>query len=262
MQTSTPEFHVINNYKQAWRLLKGAKGPMWVTLSVWIAIFLLVIGLVLITGFFYVPRSEVLEKTIRQFVLSFTIILLTAPLFTGLSMIAVKRARGEPIYYKTGFQYFNQWITLSGAFILIFLICGAFAGLFNWFIDWSILPFLPEKFILSIFSFLIFMVLNSLFFTLIYTFFLFSPLLIADRKLPILKAIKYSISSVKPHWLSIFSLLAIFYGLNFINILLAQIPYVGLICYIIVSIWLLPLAFLNIGVAYHQLIDNKEKTYA
>ncbi len=260
----TPEFQIKNNLVQAWLLLKGSKGPMWVALLAWIFISVAILSIAWLTHLVPYPTSTQTTNPLWGILLSLIIVIITTPLFAGMNMIAIKRARGETIHIKTGFQYFNKWIPVGLAFIIIFVVSAALTTLLNLLIDFVIIPILPEKLVNSIVPTLFLMLLSSLFFTLIYTFFIFTVPLITDRQFTLFKALQQSVSTVKTHWLALFGLMAIFYGLSMVNMLIAQIPYVGLICYIIISIWLIPFIFLNIGLAYHQLVDIlfKRKNYA
>lgn len=232
------------NLIHAWRLTKGSKTALWTASFAWVAIAAVILLFAWLMRLFIPPAIALHPLTLLS--LTWIIIAVTAPLFAGMNMIAIKRARGESVLLRTGFQYFHQWLPLAGAFILIALISAAFILAFTLVLNY--LVWVPGLILTSI---------SVLLFNLIYALLIFVIPLISDQHLPVFKALNQSLSIAKAHWLKLFALLMIFYVLNLLSLLACEIPYAGLICYIIISIWLIPFIFMNIGVAYHQLVDKK-----
>ncbi len=229
---------ISHNLFQAWRLLKGSQLILWLGALAWVGIT----ALILILGW-------LLNLPLGSIPLTWLTLIITAPLFAGLNMVAIKHVRGEPISIKTGFSYFNQWISLAGAFLLICILSTLVIFLSNMILNISSLHYFVPSFLLASVSTVIF---NAA-----YAFLIFTIPLITDLKMPIIKALAVSIQTTQKHWLKILSLLLIFYALNLISLFSCEIPFVGIICYIIISFWLIPFIFLSIGLAYHQLVDRE-----
>lgn len=250
---------VRENLAQAWRLLKGSKAPLWSTSLGWIA----VAGAILLFAWFvsFLLPTRIAFNPLTLLSLTWVILLITAPLFAGVNMVAIKRARGEPVTLRTGFQYFDQWLPLAGAFLLISLIIAALIFIFSAFLNFAVFRFLNPEVLNRGGPTLILSLSTSLLFNLISALVIFVIPLVADRKLPVFQALTLSLQISKKNWIELFKLLILFYGLNLLTLLICEVPYIGLFCYIVINIWLFPFIFLNIGIAYHKLVD-RELDYA
>ncbi len=235
--------HITTNLCAAWHLVKGGQWAMWLTLIVWIFSS----ALILCLGWLGLKNLPHMTYTTSSFILTLLIIILTAPLFAGMNMTAIKRARGESIPVTDGLSYFRQWAPLGIGFLCIVLITAVITSLFDILISFFFSQTLPAAIIAAVFS--------SLIFTLIYTFLAFTLPLIADKGFSPWRALAQSFLLVRKNWLPLFGLMVIFYLLDLINLLIAQIPYAGIFFYIIISLWLIPFIFFNIAVAYRQLVD-------
>jgi hypothetical protein len=257
--TVTNHLNITNNLIQAWRLVKGAKLSFWTASLAWVGMAAVILGAA--WGISLLTPPAIAFNHFTLLALTWIIIMLTAPLFAGMNMVAIKRVRNEPVNIRTGFQYFNQWLPLAFAFLVISLITTIIVALVTLTIDFGILPLFTDQtrnhwlLLISVTLF------STLIFNFTYALLIFIIPLIADRKIAVLQALKTSVQTAKTHWLKLFNLLIIFYALNFLALLACEIPFIGLICYIVINIWLIPFIFLNIGVAYHQLID-REKSHA
>ncbi len=249
--------HVIGNLWQAWRLIKGSKISFWTVSLAWIAMAAIVVLIGWRISLLLPPKFMAHPLTLVSS--SWIIIMLTAPLFAGMSMVAIKRVRGETVSAKTGFQYFRQWPSLALGFLIISIICALVIFLFNTLLDQVILPMLSPALLQNWLPGMLLTFLGTIIFNVTYALLIFIIPLIADRQLPAFSALLHSVRIALRHWLKLFVLLIIFYLLNLITLSLCEIPFVGLICYIVINIWLIPFIFLSMGIAYHQLIDRDNR---
>lgn len=247
--------NIPENLTQAWRLLKGSKAPLWSTSLGWISIA----GAILLLAWFisFLLPPAVAFHPITLLSLTWVILLITSPLFAGINMIAIKRARGEPVTWRTGFQYFDLWLPLAGAFLAILLIITALILLFSFILNFAVFRFLSPEILNQWIPTVLLSIGTSILFNLISALVIFVIPLVADRKLPVFKALQLSSQIAKAHWVELFKLLILFYGLNLLTLLICEVPYIGLFCYIVINIWLFPFIFLNIGIAYHELVDRE-----
>ena len=241
------QINIITNLKTAWQYAKGTQWAMWLTLVVWI----LISALILFLGWFGLRYFPQISYTTSSFIVTLFIIVFTAPLFAGMNMAAIRRVRGETLPLTAGLQYFRQWAPLGIGFLCIVLITALMTSLFEILVSLIVVHAISATIIAAVFS--------SLIFTLVYTFLAFTLPFIADKSMSPWRAILQSFLVVRTTWLPLFGLMVIFYLLDLINLLIAQIPYAGVFIYIIISLWLIPFIFLNIAVAYHQLVNKTEK---
>ncbi len=239
--------NITTNLIQAGRLLKGTKLSFWTTSLAWVGMAAVILGVGWVISLVIPEAIAFNHFTLLAF--TWIVIMLTAPLFAGMNMVAIKRVRNEPVNIRTGFQYFNQWLPLALAFLVISLITATIIALVTLLTDQA------RNHWLLIIAMTLF---STLIFNLTYALLIFIIPLIADRKIAVFQALKISVQTAKTHWIKLFNLLIIFYALNFLALLLCEIPFIGLICYIVINIWLIPFIFLNIGVVYHQLIDREK----
>lgn len=257
--TVKDSLNITTNLIQAGRLLKGTKLSFWTTSLAWVAMAAVILGVAWVISLVTPPAIAFNHFTLLA--VTWIVIMLTAPLFAGMNMVAIKRVRNEPVNIRTGFQYFNQWLPLALAFLVISLITATIIALVTFAVNFGILPLLTDQ-ARNHWLLIIAVTLSStLIFNLTYALLIFIIPLIADRKMAVFQALKISVQTAKTHWLKLFNLLIIFYALNLLALLICEIPFIGLICYIVINIWLIPFIFLNIGAAYHQLID-RENSYA
>jgi|GEM_PF-3312289 len=243
---------ITDNLVRAWQSVKGSKWPIWAASLAWIGSAGIILLIAWVISFFIPPAIAFHPITILS--LTWVIIMITAPLFAGMNMIAIKHVRGEPISIRTGFQYFHRWGSLAGAFAVISVLSAALILIFSLFLNVIVLPFVSPNILNHWIMTALFACISVVLFNLAYALLMFVVPLIADRRLSIRQSLQQSLPITKTHWLPLFTLLILFYGLNLLSLLICEIPFIGLICYIVINIWLLPFIFLNIGVAYNQLL--------
>lgn len=263
MSTAKPlakhSLKIKNNLKLAWRLLKGTKLPVWVTCLGWLVMTLGILGVAWVIKL-VAPWTNSLPR-VSLMVLTWVIIMLTAPLFAGMHMIAIKRARNESVNVFSGFQYFRQWLPLALGFLIIAFISFILIGVITLGISFGLAQLFHSQEHPPILLALITALTSAIIINLAYALMIFLIPLIADQRRGVFYALKTSAATARKNWIKLFDLLLIFYGINFVTLLICEIPFVGFICYVIINIWLIPFIFLNIGIAYHQLID-RETNYA
>ncbi len=239
---------ISSNLIQTIRLLKV--GKFWGAMLAWMGVMYGLCLLIALMIRFILPNVAA-SHSILFFTLTLLLIL-TAPLFAGMNMAAIKCVRHEAIPTATVFQYFPQWLPLAFS-LLIFIIINFIINFILNQVIFSVIPFWLPDFLINV------LVFNGIFSLLIFVF----PL-IADKKLSLWAAFRTSVKFAKQNWWKLFILFTLFYTINLINViflLTSQIPFLGIICYITINIVLIPFIFLNIGIAYHQLFD-RDPTYA
>jgi hypothetical protein len=245
------------NLHQAWQLVKGSKGAFWLpALTIFLASGA-ILGIAWATHWTPYPTSSISHgNIIKEIVLLIVAFALTAPLYAGILMTAIKRARGEVISLKTGFQYYPQWLPILATGVMMAAISGGLTIFVNLVFSFVIIPLLPTAWVQQSFFILFLMLLSLLFFTIANVFLMFTLPLVVDRKLFPWTALKQSIDIVKPQSWKLVALFLIFYLIFIIKAFIAHLPYIGFIIDTVIIIWLLPFIFLNIGVAYHHLVDR------
>ena len=179
---------ITNNLIQAWRLLRGTKLALWTTSLAWIGMAAVILGVA--WGISLLMPPAIASNHFTLLALTWIMIMLTAPLFAGMNMVAIKRVRNEPVNIRTGFQYFNQWLPLAFAFLVISLITTIIVALVTLTIDFGILPLFTDQtrnhwlLLISVTLF------STLIFNLTYALLIFIIPLIADRKIAVFQALK------------------------------------------------------------------------
>lgn len=223
-------------FKEAWQLVRGSKFTYFVTYVVFIItnviIYLIATSLTKASG--HIWLGNVLDFLLAA--------LFLAPLFTGLSMIGVQRARGLPICWRSGLNYYHMIPRLFLAFAVSVVILWVMLMVFN-FLGILLLFMLHFAFKLQlnltvtfitsfIFSFIVFAIYES--------FTLFNFILVVDKKVNPLLAWWYSCKMTAPHYGKIF--LAFIY-LSLFNILGFCLLGIGLL-------WTLPWSYLVFAKMY------------
>jgi hypothetical protein len=202
--------------KEAWRLTKGFKGMAWASM--------IVVGLITgvasaILGFATVSPSEyqMAGDFVMQYVTSawqgLVLLPLSAPLQAGVLMLAVRRIQGHDTEFGSVFSYFPKMLPLTLAGVIVALI--TYAGL--------ALLIIPGIFLS--------------------TCLMFVQILVVDRNIGPIEAVKLSLSVVKGRFWHVF-------GTMFVAgcfVLLSVLPLgIGLI-------WSLPWMYLVMAVMYRSL---------
>lgn len=250
-QPTNTAFTISGTLNEAWSLVKGSKGSIW---CVTLVIAIVASCLQLITHYLLGIDTKAGASLSTQILLPIVINLLIAPFYAGALMIAIKRARHETVTVGTGFQYFTHYVNVAITMVIVAFIASIPALVIN-------APgMMPEpgatKGLLSI--------LGGLLSTLVYTFFLLSVPLVADKNHSPKQALSQSIKLISPHWFKVFALLLI----SYLFILIIAIPFLigmlllhnivilfGAIILLIGVVWLVPFLFLITGNIYHHLVD-------
>ena len=199
---------------QSWKLLKGCKWPLWLIVASGLLLPCLFAGIV---GP-HVFQSQEFSLSKSTFLLINTII--TAPLATGALLIGIKKARGESISYRAGFLYFNHWVSLAIAGVIVFLVYQVV----------SVLGLSFENHLAASLAGIVSYFLMP--------FFILAQPLIVDKKLKIFPAIQKSIYLGGKNWLKI---IILFFSVSFASLLCLIL---GFIAVRIIQIPVLYLVFL------------------
>jgi len=261
-------FSVRDVISSAWKNIKGTKWPIW---GVLLVLFLIVLGLGLITGLitglfgFSILKGgahggHVVAYFLIMIIFEVVTIFLTVPLTAGAQMIALKKARGETVSASTGFGYWGKWFPLG--LTIIYFSIGAF-------LVYLIFSFLAGLSMVMNAHWLgaILGILGVIAVILFYTFFLFNLLFVADKQKGPFGALLCSAKAVAPHWFRVL-LLWIYI---FIVLIVGLLPlFLGLICpaiwvkvlgaviSIVLFVWVVPYLHLILATAYNKLSSNVE----
>lgn len=203
------KLRITEIFSSAWQQLNGAKGPTWlITLVALIPLLLTQIALLNAGIAFYHETppliwTELVMPIISNFILGI--------FMAGMIMPAIRRARGETIDLKTGFQYFRR----APQMMTLMLITGSLSSLLMYGSTLVNLSHGLQALDLSIWRGSAF-VLSLLVFLLCYI----AVALIADAKLTAFEAIFVSIKKTAPELHKIILLVVLY----FICFLLATAP--------------------------------------
>ena len=247
--------------KQSWKSLKGSKWAIWIYLIpsyIVMRIPSLLIKPKHLVGNFFI--TTITHAVVLHFIYMLIAIAIAAPLVTTAVLTAVKRARGQTVYYNDGYSYFDRWFSIALASCIIYLLYPITA----------MLGIATANHVILLSAVLMFFVLHPL-------FLLVLPL-IADKKLGVFSAFRESIRLVLNNWFKIFLLLLtasfifiVCYGLIVIfsvivDVVLAAFFHtislnhmMNLLSFslrILLMVWFIPYYFMIIGRVYHQLVDN------
>lgn len=249
------ELQVIATLNQAWKHIKGAKLAIWLVVICMILISTLLN--LLVYSLFGIDEMHT-PYWIRFILMPILSNVLVAPFYAGAVMTAIQHIRGEKTVPASGFFYFKYYLPLAIALIIITFIASIGMMIIN-------IPTVAASFGKNI-SWL--EGLAALYSTIIYTFFILTIPLIADKNKQPFKAMRASFNLVKPHWLKVFAIILISYfvillftvplflGISFMKTLAIII---GGIILIGAAIWLIPWIFMIQGMIYHLLVDVKKK---
>ncbi|MCB1827243.1 MAG: hypothetical protein KDH94_02375, partial [Coxiellaceae bacterium] len=121
------EITISGVYKNAWSRLHGAKGSIWS-----IAALMLLISLTIdwSVGFIRV------DSITTHFWLAYVVIpavtaAIIAPFYAGSFMVAILRARNEPINLRTGFQYKPYYLKVAVTWVIVTLLSELMLTIIN-----------------------------------------------------------------------------------------------------------------------------------
>jgi hypothetical protein len=205
------EFTISEVMNEAWGLVDGFKGTFW---AVAIVVGVVLFALQLVWG--EVVSPWLLGPDPPELVVSFLSSLvesLMAPLFVGLTALAVRRASGLPVSFPIGFVYLNRASLMIGAALLTTLL--TYAGL-------------------------VLLILPGLYLSVAYT--MTMPLLAFHDMRP-WAAMETSRKAITHKWFSVFGLLLVSGAITAVSAMAFLIP----------LIWTIPWMVLVVGVLYRRM---------
>jgi hypothetical protein len=125
MENLNKPFPIGNIMTKAWNSSFDAKGAVWAPAIITIVISFIISFIItaIFTGTIGytgdLNTQHPLNAFIIQLVNAFLIAIILAPFITGMLMVAIKRARGEPVNAASGFQYISHWLKLATINIII-----------------------------------------------------------------------------------------------------------------------------------------------
>ena len=216
MHISKYDFDVMKVIKEGFRRIEGVKQPFVLAFLIYIAVA--IVTQTVLNLFF--PSSAENPNLVNSQIISILSYPVLIPLMTGIMMMAVKYARGEPVEPKSIFDYY----AITGKLALAgLLIC-----------------------IMTVIGFLL-LILPGIYLSVAYVFTL--PL-IADKGLGVWDAMELSRKTVTKQWWKIAGVMGILSILSFLGFLALGI---GLI-------WAIPLFFVTLyGLLYPMIFDEVER---
>lgn len=238
---------------EAWEATSSAWGPLWAIIIV--MCIAVIIVLLLISLIFKVP-VDIQEQAIlyRSLIMPIILAIVAGPFYGGAIMVAIKRARNEPVRGKTGFQYFHKtWQTMLTlgiieflANITIYIIRTASADMT------TPHPYMAWWYLLA--------AVVTIF---VYVFSILAIPFVVDKNFSPLHALYRSYKTIRPCWFRTLVLLIALY----LFYVIASIPLIigamihpiaqifGFIVLAVALIWLVPYTYLVLGYLYHKLVD-------
>jgi len=246
------DISVIAVFSNAWKLVKGSKGPIW---NVAILILLIAATLEWASNRMIDINLQHTHYFIRYITLPILTNILIAPFYAGAIMVAIHHTRGETINIKSGFQYFHRLIPILITVVIIGLVSSLLTMIINIpQIAYSLGKALPY-----------FDLIALIFKLFVYSIFVLSVPMVIDKNYSPGEALATSVLIVKPHCLRVFAIfftayLCLFIILTptFLGLILNNdtLMIIGSVINVFLLIWLLPFAFLLIGDIYHRLVAD------
>lgn len=112
-------------FKEAWRLKNGFKGTAWAALLV---VGLItggasaLLGVVTVSPNDYAASGDMLNQYLTSAWQGLVLLPLSAPLYAGIAMLSLRRARGQDASFNSVFGYFTKMLPLVAAGLLTSLI--------------------------------------------------------------------------------------------------------------------------------------------
>jgi len=210
------DFDIIEIIKAGFVHIEGVKAQFVIAFAIYIAVALvlqMMLGLVFPQG--TTEEPNLLNQQIVG-ILSYPILM---PIIAGIVMMAIENSRGEPIDFKSVFNYYHLTgkLALAGILIYIFTVVG------------FILLILPAIYVSVAYAFTV-------------------PLLI-DKNMEVWEAMEHSRKTVTRHWFKVAGLM----GLLTVIMAISIIPLgIGLI-------WSVPLMFVTLyGLAYPVIFNLED----
>ncbi len=260
------KINILATVKEAWQLISGTKQQfcLGAVLAGLVAMVIVLLRLAFNDHYAWFFSHHALLQYIDNMFWQLFLFFMVAPFFTGLYMLAIRRARGEKNLAGVALNYFKNWrttgvITVIRHFLvsLVWLLFSAvifLLSLHGYVASDTTLIKLLNPLVITLTGLAVFAVL------LVMEFFIFARPLVVERRLSLLGAIRASFAYVKQHWVSLLLLQLIKAGLGFgfvallmIKLTLANSIMVALL--LLSGFWLLPFYFLLSGVAYRQVVD-------
>lgn len=253
-QITKKNIHMTGTISESFSSLKGIKGYLWI----------LIILMIAITALLNFISHDILKIDIKNPPFYFAYIVLPiitniiiAPFYAGAIMVCVKHLRQEVINIKTGFSYFHLYFQLGLAMAIIGFLGSLFIVIMN--IPALVTVLGQHKLWLD--------VVGGIYSLLIYTFFILTIPLIADKKYRPLQAMMESIKRVSHHWIKVLIIIILTYLIIvlctiplLIGVMLAHFYLVilGGVVLAILLIWVLPFLFMIQSMIYYKLTENQE----
>ena len=227
--------------KNAWHQVKGAKGailfPLLINLLIIIGVILIVSLIAIRTGVLSTPTYSYIPLIITIIILiaTMTLFLLT-PLFAGMEMTALKRARNQTIGAGSAFHYWHHCFALWFSMLVLVVSCTLTFFLYSHFLS-----------------------------LLVYLFFQFNLLSVSDKKKGGFAALIYSAELIVPHWgnvliptLVVYLMITLSLLPGFLTVIscsLALVQLSGVVVSLLFCVWVIPYATLIKANIFHQLSD-------
>ncbi len=234
----------------AWTEVPGSKWPVWITFLVLIILsFVTQVIVEILLGI----NPKYPPDYYQYLVLPIAIAVVVAPLYAGATMVGIKRARGEKVQTKTGFQCIRH----TGPLMLVTLIIAFGANVLIYILHINqVIQLIPNHLTLAAF-------VGQTGWIIVYILTLLAIPLVIDKGNDPWTAIQQSIRIIGKNLIRVGVVILLVYLLNlaaFVPLYLGSMlhPYAkffGLVIMVGAMIWLVPYMFLIIGVIYRELAE-------
>jgi len=210
------DFDIIEMIKAGWERMDGVKGQLFAAFAIYVVVAI-VVHLLLALVF---PQGTNIEPNyLNQQIVGILSYPVLMPMMAGIIMMAIHHGRGEPIDFKSIFNYYHLTGKLALAGILIY--------------------------IMTMIGFVL-LILPAIYLSVSYAFTL--PLIV-DKNMDVWAAMEHSRKTVTKHWFKVAGLMG----------LLSIIMFIGAIPLGIGLIWTVPLMFITMyGLAYPVMFEGDE----
>ncbi|MCH9643553.1 MAG: hypothetical protein K0U23_01670 [Gammaproteobacteria bacterium] len=255
---------IHDTLKRSWDLVEGSKKPLWmpiIIVALLNIVILILLGLLMIV-FFHKGHSyaAALANPILQaslnIITSIVLSVLLAPIIAGILITALKRCRGEVVQTNSAFGFKEHWLQTAAA-LGLFLILNIFTEMICSHIAVTVIESTHNA---ALFWTII--LSGNIISVLLYSFLLFSLIIIVEQNKKAISALIASAKLVSSHWLSTTMLYIIAFAIiiastlplfisTFMNNLWIEI--IGALITIGILIWTLPYCILMIAMTYQRL---------
>jgi hypothetical protein len=243
------DFNVDVLFNEAWKRVRGAKATYWgavlISILINVAAMSIVAGIIAIITYIINGSLDLQDPETKHYLSmgSNLVTFLLYPLLIGIYYLGIRWTSDQPIQTNMIFEPFKRFFHILGTFLLTYIctMLVIFVGIFIF----GLLKELADAHELNFLLYFATVIGIITFFAALYVYFgfLFAPVLVFEKKMGILAAIKASFLGFSQHWFKIF----ILYIAMTLLIIVSAIPvFIG-------YIWTIPMGINLFGILYRTI---------